>query len=257
MEFLKKWKSLTWDDLVDWAGEQSVSRGRAYQRDGQVEDLAISEDGRLLATVVGGEYYSVSVWLLPKEAKGAAIESICTCPVGSDGCKHAVATVTACLDLLAHKKPVPAGNPKDPRWKELEDVEEDLDEDDEDEFDEDDYDEDEQDEEDGDGHDKRCEVGNGRRQRGGACGSRHGRSQDVVGQQRNTGDLRPEETEVVLGDDVGTTGAGVGLDRLAVGQDEKAQHHEHGDGDRYHEGKREDADDGYEDPEDFFGGIGR
>jgi hypothetical protein len=50
MEFLKKWKSLTWDDLVDWAGEQSVSRGRAYQRDGQVEDLV--PDGETHSSVI-------------------------------------------------------------------------------------------------------------------------------------------------------------------------------------------------------------
>src|SRR6267142_179907 len=150
MEILQRWKSLTWDDLALWAGDQSVARGRAYQRDGQVEDLTISKDGRLLATVVGGDYYSVSVRLLPNKTKGAAIESVCTCPVGDDGCKHAVATVAAYRDFLARNRPVPTGSPKDPRWKELEDVEEGLDEDDEDALDEDDYDEDEdeQDEED-------------------------------------------------------------------------------------------------------------
>ena len=28
------WSSLTWDDLDDWAGSRCVSRGQAYQRQG-------------------------------------------------------------------------------------------------------------------------------------------------------------------------------------------------------------------------------
>jgi len=47
------WASLTWDQLEDWAGGRSVSRGQAYQRQGRVKDLAIAADGRLLATVLG------------------------------------------------------------------------------------------------------------------------------------------------------------------------------------------------------------
>ena len=49
------WGSLSWDDLDDWAGPRSVSRGRSYQRQGRVKNLAIAEDGRLLATVQGGD----------------------------------------------------------------------------------------------------------------------------------------------------------------------------------------------------------
>ena len=44
------WNALSWDDLTEWAGSRSVERGRDYQRQGRVHDLAISEDGWLLAT---------------------------------------------------------------------------------------------------------------------------------------------------------------------------------------------------------------
>ena len=56
------WIALSWDDLAEWAGSRSVDRGRTYQRQGRVHDLAISEDGWLLATVTGGARYAVTAW---------------------------------------------------------------------------------------------------------------------------------------------------------------------------------------------------
>src|SRR5712692_2385570 len=75
---MEKWASLTWDDLEEWAGSRSVSRGRSYREEGRVQKLAISNKGRLLATVEGGDRYVVSVWLEFEEAEDAAIESECT-----------------------------------------------------------------------------------------------------------------------------------------------------------------------------------
>lgn len=135
----KRWASLTWEDLDRWAGGRSVSRGRTYQRGGRVKDLAVSDDGRLLATVVGGDRYVASVWW-NLEKKKSGIESRCTCPVGYSGCKHAVAVVADYLQSLAAEKEVPVADPEDPRWAQLAgsdaDVEEDIDEF-EDEFDDD------------------------------------------------------------------------------------------------------------------------
>ena len=112
------WTALTWDDLEEWAGSRSVSRGRAYERQGQVKDLAVSKDGGLLATVQGGDRYAVSVTLNedPKERK--KLESHCTCPVGWN-CKHAVATVAAYLQALADGVAVPTADMDDPRWGKL------------------------------------------------------------------------------------------------------------------------------------------
>jgi uncharacterized Zn finger protein len=79
----------------------------------------MSEDGRLLASVMGGDRYAVSVWQEHGKKRGDAIQSRCTCPVGSNGCKHAVAVVAAYLELAAHEAEVPAADPEDPRWAKL------------------------------------------------------------------------------------------------------------------------------------------
>jgi uncharacterized Zn finger protein len=112
------WATLTWDDLDDFAGSRSVARGRAYQQQGRVEYLAIADDGRLLATVQGGDSYVVSVWLNEGKRKHDKIESHCTCPVGFN-CKHAVAAVAAYLQALADGATTPKADADDPRWDKL------------------------------------------------------------------------------------------------------------------------------------------
>ena len=101
------------------------------------------------------------------------------------------------------------------------------------------------------------QAGNGRDERGGAGGDRHRDGEDVVGEQRDAGDLGGQQPEVVAGDDVGAAGGRVGLDRLAVGEDQERQHDQHGDGDRHDQRERGDADGGDEDPQDLLGGVGR
>jgi len=124
------WALLTWDDLDRWAGSRSVSRGRSYQNQGRVKDLAISADDRLLATVQGGDRYTVSVWLNAGKKRSDKIESHCTCPVGYN-CKHAVAAVAAYLQALTDGATVPMAEADDPRWHKLSageaEFEEDLD----------------------------------------------------------------------------------------------------------------------------------
>ncbi len=148
----KTWTSLTWDELDKWAGSRSVSRGQAYQRQGRVKNLALAVDGRLLATVEGTERYVTSVWLVPSKTKRGQIDSVCSCPVGASGCKHAVAVVTDYLAALVEKREVPVAEPDDRRWAKLTQDDEDLydeyDDDDAADFDEDEFDEsDEEDDE--------------------------------------------------------------------------------------------------------------
>jgi uncharacterized Zn finger protein len=143
------WAALTWDALDGWAGSRSVTRGRAYQRQGRVKDLAIADDGRLLATVQGGDRYVVSVWLNAGRKKHDKIEAHCTCPVGYN-CKHAVATVAAYLQALADGATTPKADADDPRWATLSgadaEYEDDLDDwDDDDQDDDDDEDDDDED----------------------------------------------------------------------------------------------------------------
>lgn len=115
------WTTLGWDDLTEWAGSRSVERGRVYQKQGRVHDLAISEDGWLLATVTGGARYAVTVWCEPLPNKSGAIYSRCTCPVGASGCKHAVAVVAEYLRNLSGGEAVPVADQDDERWELLAD----------------------------------------------------------------------------------------------------------------------------------------
>ncbi len=110
------WGQLTWDDLNAWTNARSVERGRSYQRNHHVRDLAVSEDGKLLAWVQGTERYATQVELRPEDGGDSKLRSHCTCPVGFDGCKHAVAVVLQYLEALKRKKPVPTAAAKDRRW---------------------------------------------------------------------------------------------------------------------------------------------
>jgi uncharacterized Zn finger protein len=110
------WANLTWDDLNAWAGARSLERGRSYQRGHHVRDLAVSADGMLLAWVRGTERYATQVELRQGAAGVTKLASVCTCPVGSSGCKHAVAVVLQYLQAIKDKTEVPTAAPKDPRW---------------------------------------------------------------------------------------------------------------------------------------------
>ncbi|SIO38298.1 Uncharacterized conserved protein, contains Zn finger domain [Singulisphaera sp. GP187] len=138
--FAAKWAKLTWDDLERWAGSPTVTRGRSYQRGGQVKDLKITSDGDLLATVVGGNRYATTVELtLSPKRKHPTLASSCSCPVGIS-CKHAVATVAEYLQAVANGRELSIATEDDPRWVTLDEAdyadEEDDDEDWEDEDDE-------------------------------------------------------------------------------------------------------------------------
>jgi len=120
-------EDLTWNDLTEWAGSKIVSRGKNYQRNGYVEDLARTSDGSLIAWVEGTERYATKVLFVDGE-----LESNCTCPYW-DTCKHAVAVVIEHLYCLKQKVKIPKVTKKDRRLKLFEEFGEDedwLDEDD-------------------------------------------------------------------------------------------------------------------------------
>jgi uncharacterized Zn finger protein len=103
-------ESISWDDLVIWAGSKVASRGREYQREGRVKDLAVTDDGGLVASVAGSRRYSVQVRM---DADGI-LESRCSCPYELD-CKHGVATVLEYLSRAGQGRPVPRAAPGDKR----------------------------------------------------------------------------------------------------------------------------------------------
>ncbi len=112
---LQRFSDLTWDDLEEWAGGKILSRGKSYQRQGRVSNLAITDDGCLIAWVDGTEHYATRVVMDEENLP----ESICTCPYAMD-CKHGVAVVIDYLEQVKNKRAVPGAENDDPRLKHLE-----------------------------------------------------------------------------------------------------------------------------------------
>lgn len=42
---------MTWNDLEEWTGSRIAERGRRYQQQGRVTDLAVTDDSALLGWV--------------------------------------------------------------------------------------------------------------------------------------------------------------------------------------------------------------
>jgi len=120
---------LSWVDLNRWAGGKIVGRGRGYQNDGAVEDLARAPGGGLIAWVDGTRRYAVHV---ERDSQGGLL-SACTCPYEGT-CKHAVAVVLEYLQCLEKGTPVPLARKDDKRFDEFE-IDSDEDDDEDDEFD--------------------------------------------------------------------------------------------------------------------------
>ena len=106
---------LTRSDLDEWAGSRIADRGRKYQQQGRVTDLAVARDNTLIAWVIGSERYATKVLVndtgLP--------ESICSCPYAMD-CKHGVAVVYEYLKQVENSRHVPTASADDERLALLE-----------------------------------------------------------------------------------------------------------------------------------------
>lgn len=107
------WQTLSCDDLEGWTDEGSLKRGKTYFTSGQVQSLALTKAGELVAWVQGTERYAVRVAVAPL-GETPRLLSLCSCPVGY-GCKHAVAAVLAYFDAIARGKQIPEAHQNDPR----------------------------------------------------------------------------------------------------------------------------------------------
>ncbi len=137
-QIISTWKKLTWDDLDEWAGSRSVTRGKSYQRQGRVQQLCVSKVGVLLAWVQGNKRYATSVLLdMTKRKRSSRILSECSCPVGS-ACKHGVAVVVEYLNSIEDNNEVEIAEDDDSRWAIIEGSNEHYEDELDDEWDEDD-----------------------------------------------------------------------------------------------------------------------
>ncbi|MEA3470329.1 MAG: hypothetical protein U9R24_01270, partial [Thermodesulfobacteriota bacterium] len=109
---------LTWNDIEEWAGGKIASRGKSYQRQGLVSNLAVTDDGSLIAWVDGTKRYATRVDM----DEDGLPDSICTCPYDLD-CKHGVAVVIEYLKRVENNQRVPKVKEDDDRLELLKDEE--------------------------------------------------------------------------------------------------------------------------------------
>ena len=107
---------LTWADIDEWAGDRIASRGRSYQKNGFVSDLAATVDGDLIAWVDGTHRYATKVSM---NEKSGLPESVCSCPYEID-CKHGVAVVLEYLKYIEENSNVPKARENDERLELIE-----------------------------------------------------------------------------------------------------------------------------------------
>ena len=103
------------DELREWAGTTTYTRGKGYQREGRVTDMVRGPGGSILARVEGTDEYTTAV----RYRNG--LESSCTCPVGSS-CKHAVAVVLEYQSLTENHEEIPELAEGDLRWNDYEEL---------------------------------------------------------------------------------------------------------------------------------------
>ena len=111
---LDRFSDLTWDDIEVWAGGKIVSRGKNYQQQGRVTDLAVTDDGSLIAWVDGSARYATRVVV----GEDGLPDSVCTCPYELN-CKHGVAVVMEYLKRIENNRSVPHAKQDDQRLKML------------------------------------------------------------------------------------------------------------------------------------------
>jgi len=100
-------EGLTYEDVIDWAGDKIYQRGKEYVA--CVSQLSRTEDGALVAWVSGTDEYATWVRVVGAEA----IDCDCTCPYDDGPCKHAVAVVLAAAALVKRGRDIPVLDPED------------------------------------------------------------------------------------------------------------------------------------------------
>ena len=102
------------EDIQSVFDPRCVERGRGYFREGRVEQVQWSGDGRQIhGQVIGSgfEPYQVEV-SVTGYAERTRVSGRCSCPVGRD-CKHVVAVLLAVLEMADGRESAPEPRPTD------------------------------------------------------------------------------------------------------------------------------------------------
>jgi len=91
-----QFSELTWSDLILWAGKKIVQEGQKCQQGGNVKQLALTENGGILAWVEAEEIFSTRV-----EYNADEIIADCSCNSVEHTCAHAIAVI---IEYIAHLK---------------------------------------------------------------------------------------------------------------------------------------------------------
>ncbi len=117
----ERFRTWTWEDFAGWTDARSVQRGKGYV--GNVSDVAVGKDGEIIATVSGTRNYVTEIRV---DSEGR-VEGRCSCPVGHR-CKHAVALILKCIEMLESGRTLPPLGEYDWRWARLDGDDDDMDE---------------------------------------------------------------------------------------------------------------------------------
>lgn len=125
---MNSFTGLTWNNIDDWVGDRIAARGRRYQKNGHVSDLAVTVNGDLIAWVDGTHRYATKVSM---NEKSGLPDSVCSCPYKID-CKHGVAVVLEYLKCVEQNRDVPKARENDERLEfvEIDDYDDEYDDDD-------------------------------------------------------------------------------------------------------------------------------
>ncbi len=111
-------QGLTLEDLRQWAGSKIYNRGKEYVP--CVSQLSRTEDGSLVAWVIGTDEYATSV---RREGQGV-FDYDCTCPYDYGGpCKHVLAVLLAAAGQLKRGQEIPLLDNDDDLYREAFDEE--------------------------------------------------------------------------------------------------------------------------------------
>jgi uncharacterized Zn finger protein len=113
---LNPFRNMTLDDIDAWVEGPTADAGKKIHTKGDVSELALTEDGDLLAWVKGSPRHAVMVFF-----DDQILTSVCSCDK-PNACEHAVATAFEALHMGSQEIELPVVTEDDERLTLLNDL---------------------------------------------------------------------------------------------------------------------------------------